>query len=191
MHHPDLVNKLVLMEPPVLTLFVTMPPGPLQLLRLLFTRPALAASVVKFGAGAVAPAQRAYRRGADDEGLEIFGKGVLGAEAFGSLSQERLEQVRANRLADKAQLMGAGFPPLDAGSLRRLQAPTLLLHGDRSPMLFRRLTKELERLIPNAVRAEIPQASHLMHEDNPERVNALVQDFLAGGAMPKSSWRKP
>jgi len=182
LRYPDVVNKLVLMEPPVLTLFVSMPPGPLQLLRLLVTRPRLAGAIVKFGTGTVSPAQRAYRRGDDDAAMEIFGRGVLGDAAFEGLSAERLAQVRANRRADKAQLMGAGFPPLAAASVRTIQAPTLLLHGDRSPMLFGGLTRELERLIPDAICTEIPQASHLMHEDNPERVNALIQEFLAAPA---------
>ena len=37
--HPDLVRTLVLEEPPVLSLFVSTPPRPIELLRLLVTRP--------------------------------------------------------------------------------------------------------------------------------------------------------
>ncbi len=36
----------------------------------------------------------------------------------------------------------------------------------------------MEELLPNPERVEIPDASHLMHEDNSSRVNEAVLDFL-------------
>jgi pimeloyl-ACP methyl ester carboxylesterase len=56
----------------------------------------------------------------------------------------------------------------------------LLLHGERSPGLFRLLADRLEELLPNARRVEVPGASHIMHEDNPQVVNEAIAGFLRG-----------
>jgi pimeloyl-ACP methyl ester carboxylesterase len=36
----------------------------------------------------------------------------------------------------------------------------------------------LEELLPNAARVEIPDASHIMHEDNPDAYHQAVLSFL-------------
>lgn len=175
---PEAVRSLVLLEPPVLSLFTSTPPRPLELLRLLFTRPGTALAIVKFGATAVAPAQKAYRRGDDEAATRAFGRGVLGKASFEALTEARRQQVRDNRAADRAQLMGAGFPPLGDDEVRGVRAPTLLLTGDRSPAFLGRLTERLHELLPNAERAVIANASHLMHEDNASLVNETILGFL-------------
>lgn len=177
---PQAVRSLVLMEPPVLSLFVSTPPRPLELLRTLFRRPRTALAIVRFGAMAADPAQKAYRRGDDEAGFETFGRGVLGSEAFDRLSPERRAQAWDNVAVDKAQLLGEGFPPLDDDEVRGVTVPTLLLHGERSPAFLRRLTDRLEELLPSADRKEIPGASHIMHEDNPQAVNDAILAFLRG-----------
>src|SRR4051794_31994714 len=77
---PQAIRSLVLCEPPVLPLFASTPPRPAELLRLAARRPRTAAALVRFGAGTIAPAQRAFRRGDDAAGLARFGRGVLGRE---------------------------------------------------------------------------------------------------------------
>lgn len=86
--------------------------------------------------------------------------------------------MRDNRAADRAQLMGAGFPPLSDDDVRGVRAPTLLLAGDRSPAFLGRLTDRLQELLPDAERAAIADASHLMHEDNASLVNETILEFL-------------
>ena len=115
--HPELVHSLVLMEPPVLSLFVSTPPRPSELVRTLFARPRTAAAIVRFGISAVGPAEKAYRRGDDEAGFEAFARGVLGTEAFDRLSPERRAQAWENVAVDKAQLLGEGFPPLSDADL--------------------------------------------------------------------------
>lgn len=61
-----------------------------------------------------------------------------------------------------------------------MAAPTLLLHGERSPRLFRLRADRLEELLPNVRRMEVPAASHIMHEDNPQVVNEAIAGFLRG-----------
>lgn len=62
-----------------------------------------------------------------------------------------------------------GFPPLAEEDVRGVQAPTLLVTGERSPAVLRRLTDRLHELLPNSQRVEVAAASHRMHEENPTR----------------------
>jgi pimeloyl-ACP methyl ester carboxylesterase len=176
--HPQLVRSLVLQEPPVLSLFVSTPPRPRELLPLFVRRPRTALAILKFGAGTVAPAQRAFRRGDDVAAMQRFAYGVLGKDTYERLPQERLQQARENLNALRAQLLGAGFPPLSERDVRRVRVPTLLMTGERSPAFLLRLTDYLQQLLPDVERVEIAGASHAMQEENARAVNMAIFAFL-------------
>jgi pimeloyl-ACP methyl ester carboxylesterase len=175
--NPHLIRTLVLAEPPVVSLFVSTPPRPSEILKLLMSRPRTAISVIKFGLTGVNPAAKAARRGDMEECTRIFGKAVLGSKAYSQLSKSRLEQSRVNTI--KAEFLGSGFAPLDAEQIRSVQTPILLVNGEHSPGLFHRLLDRLEELLPNSERIEISDASHIMHEDNTPEYNEVVLSFLA------------
>lgn len=177
MREPQLVRSLVLAEPPAVTLFVSNQPKPQEILKLLLSRPRTALSILKFAVTGLAPATAAARRGDLEEATRIFGSAVLGREAYRRLSEPRREQVRANMIA--AELLGSGFAPLSAERIREVEAPVLLVHGDRSPSMFRRIIDRLEELLPRSERVEIPGASHIMHEDNARAYNGAVLSFLS------------
>ena len=177
--HPRVTRSLVLQEPPVLSLFTSTPPRPREVLPLLVRRPRTALAILEFGARTIAPAQRAFRRGDDDAALETFAHGVLGKDTYERLPDERRQQARENLNTLRAQLLGAGFPPLSEDDVRGVRAPTLLMTGDRSPAFLLRLTERLEALLPNAERIEIVDASHAMQEEKPSAVNAAILGFLA------------
>jgi pimeloyl-ACP methyl ester carboxylesterase len=176
---PEIVRSLVLQEPPVLSLFVSTPPSPRELFPLLARRPRTALAILEFGARTIAPAQRAFRRGDDDQALQTFAHGVLGKETYERLPEERTQQARENLATLRAQLLGAGFPPLDENDVRGVRAPTLLMTGTRSPAVLIRLTEHLQRLLPRAERVDIAGASHAMQEENPDAVNEAILGFLA------------
>jgi pimeloyl-ACP methyl ester carboxylesterase len=173
---PGLIRTLVLAEPPAVTLFVSYPPRPPEILRLMISRPRTAAAIVKFGARGIQPTTAALRRGDTEGAIQIFGRTVLGSQAYRSLSESRREQVRANFLA--AEFLGSGYPPLEASDVQQVRCPTLLLYAQRSPRLFHRLIDRLQELLPNAKRVEVRDASHIMHEDNPSEYNAAVLSHL-------------
>lgn len=176
---PNLVRTLVLGEPPVLPLFISNSPKVGEIVRLLLRNPRDAITLVGFAARVLGPAEKAYRRGDFDGGTKIFVSGVLGAQAYEALPEERRQQMRENHTADRAQLLGAGFPRLSDGEVRHVRTPTLLVTGEHSPSLLRRtLTGKLESLLPNFERVEIPNASHIMHEQNPTGFNQAVLAFL-------------
>lgn len=109
--HPQLVRSLVLGEPPVLTLFTSVPPRPTEMLRLLVRRPGTARAILSFGARTHLPAQKAFRRGDDEAAFLRMSHGVLGKEARAAFRG--------------AQAAGAREPEHTAGTgaRRRLPAP--------------------------------------------------------------------
>jgi len=173
---PALVRTLVLAEPPVITLFVSNTPKPLELLKLLVTRPRTAMAVIKFGAKGMAPATAAAKHGDAIKAMRLFGRTILGQQFYQRLSESRLEQVDANSI--KAEFLGSGFAPLDPVQVRNVRAPTLLINGQHSHSLFHRLADRLEELLPYCERIEITGASHIMHEDNASAYNQAVEVFL-------------
>jgi pimeloyl-ACP methyl ester carboxylesterase len=177
--HPQLLRSLVLAEPPVLTLFMSIPPRPRELLWLLVRRPRTAHAILGFAARAHAPAQRAFRCGDDEGAMQRMAHGLLGRDAYERLPEERKQQGRENLNTLRAQVLGAGFPPLSDDDVRGVAAPTLLMTGARSPAYLLRLTDRLQQLLPNAERVEIAGASHLMHEENAAAVNRTILSFLA------------
>lgn len=180
---PQVVRSLVLEEPPVLPLFVSTPPRPAELLSLLVGRPRTALAIMRFGAGTMAPAQKAFRRGDDEEAMHRFASGVLGRQSYEQVPQERRQQMRENVNAMRAQLLGAGFPPLGDDDVRAVEAPTLLLTGERSPAVMRRLSDRLHELLANSRHVEIAAASHRMHEEQPDAVNEAILGFLARSSL--------
>lgn len=176
--HPELVRTLVLQEPPVVPLFLSMPPRPAELLRLFATRPRTAVALVGFVAGKLGPAQKALERGEDHKAMEMFLVGVLGRESYEQLPETRVEQLLENVNSFRAQLLGAGFPPIGADEVRSVRAPTLLMNGVNSPAFFVRLIERLQELLPIVDRVEIADASHAMHEENAAAVNEAIVAFL-------------
>ncbi len=177
--HPQVVRSLVLQEPPLLSLFMSTRPRPMELLRLFVRRPRTARVILSFGVKTALPAEKAFRRGDDDAAMQAYALGLLGKDTWERLPQERKQQAFENVPSLRAQVLGAGFPPLSDDDVRGVAAPTLLMTGARSPAYLPRLTDRLQQLLPNAERVEIAAASHLMNEENPAAANEAILGFLA------------
>jgi pimeloyl-ACP methyl ester carboxylesterase len=67
---------------------------------------------------------------------------------------------------------------------RRIALPTLVIWGDRDPALSVRLTHGLEKWVPDIRVEHLPEASHWVMEEFPDRVNELLLGFLREGANP-------
>lgn len=175
--NPTLVGSLVLAEPPVIPIFTSFPPKLREIIALLVTRPRTALPIIKFAATGLGPAASAARKGDMEAAVAHSGKAILGVTAFDGLSPTRLEQVRIN--SSKAEFLSDSFMTrLDENDLRSIELRTLLVTGENSPILFHRLTDRLEELIPITQRVEIPNSSHMMHEDNAAAYNHAVLSFL-------------
>ena len=63
-------------------------------------------------------------------------------------------------------------------SITRIDIPTLLIWGEQDRYLGIRLTEGLEPWVPKLRLERIPDASHWVQAEVPERVNALIVEFL-------------
>ena len=118
--HPQVVRSLVLQEPPVLSLFMSTRPRPTELLRLFVRRPRTARVILSFAVKTALPAEKAFRRGDDEAALQAYALGLLGKDTWERLPQERRQQARENLSTLRAQVLGAGFPPLSDDDVRRV-----------------------------------------------------------------------
>ncbi len=127
----------------------------------------------------MATVQKAFQRGEDDKAMRTFLHGVLGREPYERLPEARKEQMRDNVSELRAiALGGVRFPPLGDGDVRGIRAPVLLVTGELSPPIAFRPIDRLEELLPIVERINIPEASHLMHEENASAVNEAILGFL-------------
>lgn len=60
----------------------------------------------------------------------------------------------------------------------RIEAPTLLIWGDRDTYLGHGLTMNLERWVPKLTVEHLPEASHWVMADAPDDVERLIMNFL-------------
>lgn len=68
--------------------------------------------------------------------------------------------------------------------MRTVDAPTLVIWGERDRYLGAEIAEPDPVDVPNLERVvRLPNASHWVHHDEPERVNELLREFFASGAV--------
>lgn len=66
--------------------------------------------------------------------------------------------------------------------LGRVAQPTLLVYGDRDPLVPRTFQDELQKGLPNAARAELEGCGHQPQFTHPEVLSELIRQFLTPNA---------
>lgn len=176
--HPELIRKMVLAEPPAIRLFVSNRPKSGEMLKLLFRRPKTAFAIIKLGATGLGPATKAAEKGDMEKAMELFGKAALGKGKYEKMTADTKEKILENLTA--SEFTGSGFLPINEKKLKELQVPVLLLTGEKSRKFYAYLKDRLMELLPDSTHSEIPAASHIMQQDNPEAFNRAVKSFLKG-----------
>jgi len=177
--NPDLIKTLVLGEPPVLPLLVSNPDNPLQILSLFIRDFSTAKSFMKFGLKHMKPAQKALKNNQLEEGVRLFVGGVLGEDGYGKLSDEIRKTFMDNAQALKVELLGPGFSSFPKEEASKMTIPTLFVYGKNSPKFLRSISDLLMGILPKCEKVVIPNASHLIHGDNPAGYNEKVLEFLS------------
>jgi pimeloyl-ACP methyl ester carboxylesterase len=172
MRHPGAVDRLVVANAPHPAVFAREVWKPDQMLRSayagFFQLPFLPEATLR--AGDFALLERIFRNGPLRPGVYTKEDIRLYKEALsrpGALTAP-IHYYRA--------FARYGPPPV-----RRIATPTLLIWGERDRYLVNRLLEGVEAWVPNLQVERIPDASHWVLADAPERVNRLVVDFLRGG----------
>lgn len=177
--YPDLVLSLALEEPAALPLLSsTMPPTPLDFIKLCLRQPRLVRTAVGFGLGAMLPMQRALARGDERRGAEIFTRAVLGDAIFDGLSDNRKQQCFDNSSTILRFVWHPDVPDFSPKDVRKLTVPVLFMQGEVSPAWFSPLMNYIAGLLPNVERVTIPGVSHFMHEENSDATNTILLEFL-------------
>jgi pimeloyl-ACP methyl ester carboxylesterase len=64
--------------------------------------------------------------------------------------------------------------------LRRIEQPTLVIHGAHSQLYGPGTAEHLVRALPNARAVRFERSGHAPHMEEPELFNRLIRDFAAG-----------
>jgi epoxide hydrolase 4 len=182
MHHPGRVERLVILNVPHPARFVDGLLSPGQLLRssyvFFFQIPRLPEEVIC--AGDFALLRSALRR-------DPVRPGTFAAEDI-----ERYVRALARPGVLTAALNYYRALLRNPGEMRallkRIEAPVLVIWGERDRFLSRRLAEPPRLWVPNLLRVErLQDASHWVAEDRLQEVNTLLLDFLCSplAALPR------
>lgn len=165
LNHPEVVNAMVLGEPPAASLAQNTEKG--------------WASWRAFLEDDLRPAKQDFILDNNEAALEHFLQGVTGDDF-------RLAQVPAEdkqRWMDNLSelwgiAMNEDFPSLDETDMQSLEMPVLLLVGDISPSYLIEISNELHRLLPKSEMVRFENMNHGLYFEQPEAVDRAVMDFL-------------
>ncbi len=158
---PDLVKKLVLMEPAV-TALLPKPAGPAKS----DPRQARAKTTAAY-----------FDKGDMEGGLEYFVDDVNGAGAWKRRPEESRRIARDN--AWTALPMATDSDIVACEDLRKMTMPVLLVQSEKGPAWLATILNEAAKCLPSSTRVTIPNAAHQMNRDNPAAFDKALVEFLS------------
>lgn len=126
-----------------------------------------------------APARAAFARGDDAEGVRLLTGGIVGKAPDAipdTVLGRRMTNVRAAR---SLALSDDEFPWLAPERLATLPMPVLLMSGAETAPVHGAIFKNVCAAMPQAKVRIIPNSGHSVSQQQAERFNAEVTDFLA------------
>ena len=176
--HPDLVRKLVLVEPAISTLLVADQASSSQLLGLLLRSPSVALSGRRFQSGSLAPSLKALAAGDRARATELNVDGVQDMKgAFAKFPEETRKMMFDN--ARTIAELKTQFPRFTAAEAAKISCPTMVVNGEMSALWLRRIGELTARAVPGSRSVRISGARHFPHMENPGTFNEEVLGFLA------------
>ena len=163
--HARLVRTLVIAEPPILALARDFPDG--------------GALYRDFFARIQDPARAAFDAGDAVGAMRFFVDGFAKPGRFDGLTADARLAIMQN--AEFFRMMTRSrnpYPDLSRQKLRALRMPVLVITGEKTIEIHRRIDEELSRLIPRARSATIPNAGHGSPRENPGAFIEVVENFL-------------
>lgn len=163
--HPGEVRSLVLAEPPLHRWASATASG-----RQLYE---------SFMAQAWQPAVEAFAHGSEKQAMRLLVDGMWGRPVFDTWPRDRIDAAMRNAAAMKALAQGRDpFGDIERAAVARLTMPVLLVHGEHTSALHRRVMSELASVMHGAERVEIASAGHGAANECPGQFDAAVVRFL-------------
>ena len=158
---PDLIRKLVLMDAALYELLPAQSGAPTDDPRI---KRAKATEVY-------------FRRGDMEGGLQFFFDDINGPGAWNRLPEVQRQLRRENAWTIVGQL--GDVETVGCADIGRFRMPVLLMEGEQSPQMFKRMRAAFQKCLPSAGWVTIPKAGHQMHQMNPPEFNAALVKFLS------------
>jgi len=158
---PDLVRKLVLLDPGLNALLPRPAGAPTEDIRMKRAK----------------ATEPYFRRGDMEGGLQYFFDDINGAGAWNRLPEAQRQLRRENAWTVVGQ--PGDVETISCEDLGRFKMPVLLMQGENSPAPFKRMHSAAQQCISSARLVTIPNAAHQMHQMNPAGVNAELTKFLS------------
>ena len=170
--HPEMVQALVLAEPPAVSLLADLHGDERERGKAIFD---------DIQQRMVWPMRQAYQKGDREEGIRIFMAYVLNdPHAWDNMSQSsRDHTLRDAHEWDVMMTTGTLFPAITPEAVQRISAPVLILMGAKSYPFLEVIGRELARLLPKSETVVFPDAGHQMWLQDPEVCRNDVEKFLA------------
>jgi non-heme chloroperoxidase len=163
--NPRMVRRLIIAEPTVLALAKKFPEGD--------------ALYQDFMSRVQNPASAAFAAGNDEGAMRLIVDGFAAPGRFDALAPAARLGVMQNSGSFKMLARSSDpYPDIPRASLRQLRMPVLVITGEKTIAIHRRIDEELSRLIPRARSATIPAAGHGSPRENPRAFTEVVDNFL-------------
>jgi pimeloyl-ACP methyl ester carboxylesterase len=112
-----------------------------------------------------------------DRGLEVFFDASDGSGAWRAFPEMVKQPLRDNARTMIGQV-NEQRPPFTRADAEAVKTPTLVIAGSDTPGLLPLVLRALGRHLPNSKVVIIPNAAHMMFEQDPVRYCAAVETFL-------------
>lgn len=174
--HPDLVRKLVLVEPAIATLLVENPLSQGEALGLLLRSPSVALSARRFQTSSLGPSLKALDSGQKERAVELNIDGVQDKKGAFAALPESVKKMTLDNARTIAELR-TKFPPFKA-HIGKISCQTLVINGEQSALWLRRIGELTARSVPRSEAVKVSGSRHFPHIENSSEFNSRVLDFL-------------
>lgn len=169
--HPELLHKLILAEPPAVSLLEHLSGDKAEEGKAMFA---------DIQARMVAPMRHAFEAGDRNAGIAAFLAYVFNdPQAWQKMSPAaRAETLRDANEWDVMMSNGVLFPAIEPDAIRRIRVPVLLISGAKSYPFIRLIDDELARLLLINEHLIVPDAGHQMWLQAPNLCREKAEIFL-------------
>jgi pimeloyl-ACP methyl ester carboxylesterase len=139
----------------------------------------------------VEPALERYRAGDTEAAVDTFFRGVFGPD-YGEPLEQGLPGAFEQAVADADAFFTQELPALwqrwsfTEDDAQRITQPVLVVTGEHSAATFPERAALLLSWLPNAEPFELPDATHLLHVQNPRGTAEAFASFFARHPIPPS-----